>query len=208
MAMKCPYCGSENPEGKRFCGDCGATFSQPPPAARSRRTAAVSRKMSRMIQLAAAALVVAIIVVLAALIASMFLTHPPSPKSVLGEWVDRLNSGDARGAADLTIYSKMDRTSYVAHINYLATIVANLGTDNLVLNFAQDIPRDELIMEDWYSDLWDLTASLNTQYNIPIDDTMGVYCSITFYDDGVATVVTDSWPAFKVDSAWYLAYGL
>ena len=23
MAMKCPSCGTENPEGKKFCGDCG-----------------------------------------------------------------------------------------------------------------------------------------------------------------------------------------
>ena len=23
MAMRCPFCGTENPEGKRFCGMCG-----------------------------------------------------------------------------------------------------------------------------------------------------------------------------------------
>jgi len=23
MAMKCPNCGAENPEGKKFCGECG-----------------------------------------------------------------------------------------------------------------------------------------------------------------------------------------
>lgn len=207
MMMKCPSCGAENPEGKKFCGDCGATFSQPPPAARSQPTAVMSRRMLRRIQLAAMAVVVAIVVVLAAFIASRFLIQPPSPKDVLGEWIDRLNSGDARGAADLTIYSKMDKTSYVGQIDYLATIVANMGTDKLVLNFAEDIPRNELIMEDWYSDLWDLTTSLNTQYHIPIDDTQGVYWSITFYDHGKASVVTDSWPAFKVGSSWYLAYG-
>jgi len=31
MAMKCLNCGTENPEGKAFCGDCGATLPQPPP---------------------------------------------------------------------------------------------------------------------------------------------------------------------------------
>ena len=28
--MKCPVCGAENLEGKKFCGDCGASI--PPPA--------------------------------------------------------------------------------------------------------------------------------------------------------------------------------
>jgi hypothetical protein len=31
LAMKCPNCGDENPEGKKFCGDCGAVVPQPPP---------------------------------------------------------------------------------------------------------------------------------------------------------------------------------
>ena len=26
MAMKCPNCGAENPEGRTFCGDCGSPF--------------------------------------------------------------------------------------------------------------------------------------------------------------------------------------
>jgi len=29
--LKCPNCGAGNPEGKAFCGDCGATLPQPPP---------------------------------------------------------------------------------------------------------------------------------------------------------------------------------
>ena len=29
--MKCPVCGTENPEGKKFCGDCGAMIPLPPP---------------------------------------------------------------------------------------------------------------------------------------------------------------------------------
>ncbi len=29
--MKCPNCGAGNPEGKAFCGDCGATLPQPSP---------------------------------------------------------------------------------------------------------------------------------------------------------------------------------
>ena len=28
--MKCPSCGVENPEGQRFCGECGASMSEPP----------------------------------------------------------------------------------------------------------------------------------------------------------------------------------
>lgn len=27
--MKCPNCGSENPDDKKFCGECGATLPQP-----------------------------------------------------------------------------------------------------------------------------------------------------------------------------------
>ena len=29
--MKCPNCGADNAEGKKFCGDCGAMVPQPPP---------------------------------------------------------------------------------------------------------------------------------------------------------------------------------
>jgi hypothetical protein len=29
MEMKCPVCQSENPEGKKFCGDCGGVLPQP-----------------------------------------------------------------------------------------------------------------------------------------------------------------------------------
>ncbi len=28
MAMKCSRCGAENPEGKKFCGDCGSVIMQ------------------------------------------------------------------------------------------------------------------------------------------------------------------------------------
>ena len=31
MAVKCPNCGAENPEGKKFCGDCGAVIPQQAP---------------------------------------------------------------------------------------------------------------------------------------------------------------------------------
>jgi hypothetical protein len=31
MTVKCPNCGAENPEGKKFCGDCGVAIPQPPP---------------------------------------------------------------------------------------------------------------------------------------------------------------------------------
>ncbi|MCJ2533585.1 MAG: zinc ribbon domain-containing protein, partial [Candidatus Thermoplasmatota archaeon] len=29
MAMKCPECESENPEGKKYCGECGGELPQP-----------------------------------------------------------------------------------------------------------------------------------------------------------------------------------
>lgn len=29
MATKCPKCGAENPEGQKFCGDCGGGFDEP-----------------------------------------------------------------------------------------------------------------------------------------------------------------------------------
>jgi hypothetical protein len=32
MAMKCPDCGGENPEGQSFCGDCGRGLDMPPQA--------------------------------------------------------------------------------------------------------------------------------------------------------------------------------
>lgn len=32
MATKCANCGSENPEGQRFCGNCGRGLDQQPPA--------------------------------------------------------------------------------------------------------------------------------------------------------------------------------
>lgn len=29
MATRCPICGAENPEGKKFCGDCGSKLPEP-----------------------------------------------------------------------------------------------------------------------------------------------------------------------------------
>ena len=31
MALKCSNCGAENPEGKKFCSDCGSMIVLPPP---------------------------------------------------------------------------------------------------------------------------------------------------------------------------------
>jgi predicted nucleic acid-binding Zn ribbon protein len=30
--MKCPNCGTEYPEGQKFCGNCGASLQGPPKA--------------------------------------------------------------------------------------------------------------------------------------------------------------------------------
>jgi rRNA maturation endonuclease Nob1 len=29
LAMKCSNCGSDNPDGKKFCGDCGKELEEP-----------------------------------------------------------------------------------------------------------------------------------------------------------------------------------
>jgi hypothetical protein len=48
--MKCPNCGTENPEGKKFCGDCGAMIPQPPPPppVEPMQPTAVQPKQSRL----------------------------------------------------------------------------------------------------------------------------------------------------------------
>ncbi len=53
--MKCPRCGIENPAGKRFCGECGATLdasspSAAPPVAPDAGAAARSQTMSLPLQ--------------------------------------------------------------------------------------------------------------------------------------------------------------
>ena len=40
LGSRCPKCTSENPPGKKFCGDCGADLSQPTAAPRSAESAA------------------------------------------------------------------------------------------------------------------------------------------------------------------------
>ena len=40
LGNRCTRCGVENPAGKKFCGDCGADLSQPPVARRSAEHAA------------------------------------------------------------------------------------------------------------------------------------------------------------------------
>lgn len=208
--MECPSCGAKSPDGKRFCGDCGAAIAllRPPEEQQHENQVFGKAKMARRLRLVKVAAVLVVVVVLAAITVSVFLIQSPSPEEVLTEWVERMNCGDPKGAADLTIYSKMDRESYYAQIGYLATIVADMGAYRLILNLVEDYSGNDLTTEDWYSSLPDLASMLGAQYHITIDDTMGVYCSITFYDNGEATVVNDSWPAFKVGSSWYLAYGL
>jgi len=46
MAMKCPKCGTENPEGKMFCGDCGTGLPQPPPPVQPMQPMYVQPKQS------------------------------------------------------------------------------------------------------------------------------------------------------------------
>jgi len=37
----CPQCGAENPEGAKFCNECGARLAEPPPAREQRKTVTV-----------------------------------------------------------------------------------------------------------------------------------------------------------------------
>jgi len=30
MTVKCPSCGTKNPEGQKFCGECGVSLIRPP----------------------------------------------------------------------------------------------------------------------------------------------------------------------------------
>ena len=40
--MICPTCGHENPEGQRFCGDCGSRLEgETPPASEVRKTVTI-----------------------------------------------------------------------------------------------------------------------------------------------------------------------
>jgi predicted nucleic acid-binding Zn ribbon protein len=46
--MKCPICGAENPEGKKFCGDCGKPLAVAPPThveSKSRNCVACGRAL-------------------------------------------------------------------------------------------------------------------------------------------------------------------
>jgi hypothetical protein len=40
LGRRCPKCNSENPAGKKFCGECGADLSQATAAPRSAEPAA------------------------------------------------------------------------------------------------------------------------------------------------------------------------
>jgi class 3 adenylate cyclase len=42
LANRCPKCGAENPLSKRFCGDCGASLDATPPAAAAADTIPVT----------------------------------------------------------------------------------------------------------------------------------------------------------------------
>ena len=64
------------------------------------------------------------------------------------EWLDRMNNGDAWGAADLEVFSKMDFSSYNSEVQYLEAILVDLGTYKLSLNYAHEISKDQVSTED------------------------------------------------------------
>src|SRR2546423_10912996 len=45
LAAACPECGAENPPGKRFCGDCGAALDAEAPVAPAREAAVSERRL-------------------------------------------------------------------------------------------------------------------------------------------------------------------
>jgi len=44
--MKCPTCGKENPEGQKFCGDCGSVVPLPPPPVQPTTSVPIQPKKS------------------------------------------------------------------------------------------------------------------------------------------------------------------
>ena len=202
--MKCPMCGAENPEGKKFCDDCGTSISHVPPAQYQPTSTRHPGQLKRALMVIGAIAIVAILVLAAVL--AFVLDEPPSPEEVLVEWVDRMNSGDSWGAADLSVFSKMNFLFYMREIQYLdEEILIGLGTDKLSINYANEIAKDQVNSEDWYSDMLVAIHWLESSFGTVVEDYRGLACSVTAYDRGVQEVWIDSWPVFKIDSSWYLA---
>jgi hypothetical protein len=73
MTMKCPNCGTENPEGKRFCGDCGTILPPPTPPVQPAQPTPTLAKQS---WLASNWKVLAVVVVVVLVVLSLAVTIP------------------------------------------------------------------------------------------------------------------------------------
>lgn len=204
--MKCPACQSENPDSKRFCGDCGTSLRETQ-TSQWQPGIIHPKRRGKGALIVAAAIAVTTIVVFVSVFAYV-LTKAASPEEVFEGWIDCLNHGDARGAADLTIYSEMDLESYLNEVDRLEEGIRHLGTDKIVLNFVEEIPREEEIGEEWSSGLTYMKSWLEDSFGITVEDHVGVYFSLISYSDGVAVPWIDSMPVFRAGNSWYLAYGL
>jgi hypothetical protein len=83
MAMKCPSCGAENPEGKIFCGDCGTGLPQPPPPVQPMQPMPIQPRQSWFKLNSKSLLVLAIVVALVLVSVGLVYTQPWSKVKVL-----------------------------------------------------------------------------------------------------------------------------
>ena len=166
----------------------------------------IQKRRSRAI-IIGLSLVVTIVVIFAVVFAYALNRHL-SPSEVLTGWIDCLNTGDARGAADLTIYSRMDLESYLEEVDRLEEGIRHLGTDEIELKFVEEVPKEEEIGEEWFSGLTYMKEWLDKEFGIIVEDHAGVCYSFISYGDGAPVPWVGSMPVFKVDNSWYLAYGL
>lgn len=203
---KCPICQSENPEGKRFCGDCGAALTQPQPI-QAQLGIARPRNIGNRTLVVLAVLAVTVIVLFVSVL-TYTLTRPDSPEEVFENWIVCLNNGDARGATDLTIFSRMGLESYLYELELLEAGVTALGTHKITLHYAVEVLREDEVSEDWFSGLAEAINMLDEEYGIVVKDYAGVRFSLTsyIYEDQVER--DDVMPMFKVADSWYLTHRL
>ena len=202
MAMKCPNCGAENPEDKRFCGDCGATICQLREAQHRHTRVLLSRGLGATL-IVVAVIAVAVMIVLAIVLASGF-GETESPKEVFAEWIDSMNDRDPMGAADLTIFSKMGMSTYLSQAETLAGYLEDMDTYDISSNHVIELSKGELRDQYHYIDI--ILQTLEYSYEIEIDDWCGLDTSISVYQNGDWDIWADSWPCFKIGTSWYLGY--
>ena len=63
VAMDCPVCGSANPDGKRYCGDCGSSLGATGSYEQRTKDGRVSGSLGRLIGLVIANIVAVVVLV-------------------------------------------------------------------------------------------------------------------------------------------------